>query len=133
VPIPKPKPHWWDELAARIAADPDWYAKYVAAEAARGNPYPLIGRLSNVTQLSDAEIRSTIAALRATSGKETNRYLRLVEQKLIAIAVDRMIDDDKAPLTQKQAIAKVSKGRGRSTSHIKAAVAAHGKKRYHTR
>ena len=30
-----------------------------------------------------------------------------------------MIDDDKAPLTQKQAIAKVSKSRGRSTSHSK--------------
>jgi hypothetical protein len=123
-----PKPYWWDKLAALIAADPDWYAKYVVAEADRGNPYPLIGRLSNVTQLSDAEIRSTIAALRATSGKETNTYLRRLEKELIAIEVDRMIDEDK--LTQKQAITKVSEGRDCSTSYIKAAVAAHGKKRY---
>jgi hypothetical protein len=126
-----PKPHWWDELAALIAADPDWYAKYVAAEAARGNPFPLIGRLLNVTQLSDAEIRLTIAALKAKAGKEANTYLRLVEKKLIAIAVDRMINEDK--LTQKQAIEKVRQGRGRSTSHIKAAAAAHGKKRYFPR
>ncbi len=125
-----PKPHWWDELAALIAADPDWYTKYVAAEAARGNPYPLIGRLSNVTQLSDAEIMSIVAALRATAGKETNAYLRRLERELIAIEVDRMIDDDKAPLTQKQAIAAVRQGRGRSTSYIKDAIAAHGKKRY---
>ncbi len=41
-----------------------------------------------------------------------------------------MIDDDKAPLTQKQAIAAVRQGRGRSTSYIKDAIAAHGKKRY---
>jgi hypothetical protein len=125
------QPHWWDELEARITADPDWYAKYVAAEADRGNPYPLIGRLSNVTQLSDAEIRLTIAALKDKAGKEANTYLRLVEQKLIAIAVDRMIDEDK--LTQKQAIAKVRQGRGRSTSYIKAAIAAYGTQRYHPR
>jgi hypothetical protein len=121
------QPHWWDELEARITADPDWYAKYIAAEADRGNPYPLIG-LVHGYPVSNAEITSIVTALKAKADKEANAYLRLVEQKLIANAVDRMIDEDK--LTQKQAIAKVSKGRSRSISHIKAAIAAHGKKRY---
>jgi hypothetical protein len=127
-----PQPPWWDELEALIAADPDWYVKYVATEAARGNPYPLIGRLLNTTTtLSDVEFASTIAALKSTANKETKASLRRLEQELIANAVDRLIDKDK--LTQKQAIATVKKGRGRSISHIKAAIRAYGKKRYLSR
>jgi hypothetical protein len=139
-----PKPDWWGELAARIAADPDWYAKYAAAEFDRGNPYPLIGRLELALKrdrLSHAEIRSTIAALRAAASNQTKAELRHIEQKLIAIAVDRMVDED--GLTQKQAIAAVSEGlaavsegpsssarrRSRCVRHIKAAIAAHGKRR----
>ena len=124
------KPYWWDEIKALIAADPDWYAKYAAAEANRGNPFPLIG-LVHGYPISNAEFRSITTALRATKSRETNAYLRLVEQKLIAFAVDRMVDKDK--LKQTQAIAKVRKGRGRSTSHITAALRAHGTKRYHPR
>jgi hypothetical protein len=105
-------------------------AKYVATEAARGNPYPLIGLVHGYS-ISNVEIRSIIAGLKAKAGKKANTYLRLVERKLIATAINRMIEEDK--LTQKQAIAKVRQGRGRSTSYIKDAIATHGKKRYHPR
>jgi CTP synthase (UTP-ammonia lyase) len=116
-----PKPDWWDELAARIAADRNWYAKYAATEFARGNPYPLIGRVLGYP--------AEVAAIRQVlqTSKQTAADLRDLEKKLIAIAVDRMVDEDK--LTQKAAIAKVSQGRKRSISHVKAAVAAHGKRR----
>jgi hypothetical protein len=121
-----PKPHWWDELAAHIAADPDWYVKYATAEAARGNPYPLIG-LVHGYPISDAEVAAIRKALQTTTGKQTKRNLRDLEKKLIAIAVDRMFDED--GLTRKAASAKVSQGRKRSISHVKAAVTAHGKRR----
>jgi hypothetical protein len=123
--------HWFDECTALIAADPDWYVKYVATEAARGNPYPLIARLGKPPTLSDVEFTSVVAALRPTANKETKAYLRRLERELIAIAVDRMIDED--GLTQKQAIAAVRQGRGRSTSYIKNAIADHGIKRYYPR
>ena len=103
------KPDWWDELVALIAADPDWHAKYTTTEAARGNPYPLIGRLLKRRTLSDAEIRLIITALEHKAGKETATDLRIIEQKLIAARVDGMIDEDK--LTQKQAIDVVCKER----------------------
>ena len=131
--LPKSKqPDWWGEIKARIEADCDWYAKYAVAEAARGNPYPLIGLIHSYP-ISSVEIKSITAALKDTASKDTKGYLRRFEQELIARAVDHMVDDDKVPLTQKQAIEKVSEVRGRSVSHIKAAVAAYGKKRYYPR
>ena len=121
-----PKPLWWDELAALIAADPDWFSKYAAAEAARGNPYPLIGRVHGYP-ISGAEIAAICQALETTVGRQTLRDLREVEKKLIAATIDHMVDED--GLTQKQAIAVECKERGRSERHIKTAIAAYGKRR----
>src|ERR1700730_3428894 len=85
-----PKPDWWDGAAALIAANPDWYAKYAAAEAALGNPYPLIGRVHGYP-INNAEITVIRQALQDTTGKQTLRDLRDLEKKLIAAAVDRMM------------------------------------------
>ncbi len=126
-----PKPDWWDDLAARIASDSDWYAKYAAAEFDRGNPYPLIG-LVHGYQISNVEVAAIRQGLESSAGKQTKAELRRLEQKLIASAVDRMMDEE--GLSQTKAIAAVEKelgnqGRGRSTRHIKAAIADYGKRR----
>jgi hypothetical protein len=127
-----PKPIWWDELAARIAADPDWYAKYAAAEADRGNPYPLIGQILVALQHSAAplsvdQVSAVRKAMETTASSQTKAELRRLERKLLALAVDRRVDDDGTK--QEFAIDEVSKARNRSVRHIRKALADFGKRR----
>jgi hypothetical protein len=126
---PPEQPAGWDELVARVAADPDWFAKYVMAEYARGNPYPLIGRVHGYP-ISNAEIAAISRALQAAAGKQTLRDLRDLEKKLIAVAVDRMMDVDEDKLTQTQAIDAMIRTTGRSLRYIKDAIKTYGKPRY---
>jgi hypothetical protein len=75
------------------------FAKYAAAWARDGDPYPVIARLSVCVQrssepLSDDEFLFIRDALEARAGKETNARLRQLEKQLIAAQYDGLIDDD---------------------------------------
>lgn len=127
-----PKPIWWNELAARIAADPAWYARYAAAEADRGNPYPLIGQILVTLQhsaapLSTNQILAVRKTMEATASSKTKAGLRRLERELLALAVDRRVDEDDTK--QEFAIDEVSEGRGRSVRQIRKALAEFGKRR----
>jgi hypothetical protein len=109
------------------------FAKYAAARARAGDPYPLIGRLLYVLQradapLSDDEIAFIREALEATANKRTDAAgLRLLELQLIARQVDGLIDVDGCE--PKNAVDAVMLDRGRSLRHIRTALSKYGKPR----
>src|ERR1700722_16461598 len=126
------KPIRWDELAARIPADPDWYAKYAASEADHGSPFPLIGQVvvapqHSATPLSTNQILGVRKAMEPTASSKTKAGLRRLERELLALAVDRRVDEDGTK--QEFAIDEVSEGRGRSVRQIRKALAEFAKRR----
>jgi hypothetical protein len=110
------------------------FAKYAAARAHAGDPYPLIGRLMLSLQysrkpLSDAEICWIRDALEATADKKTAARLRRLELELIARQVDGLIDDD--GYKPREAKTKVMLSRDRSLRHLATALSKYGKPRRH--
>ena len=120
-------------LAARLARlAPDWYDEFAAEEAAHGNPYPLIGQVlvalqHSATPLSTNQILAVRKTMEATASSQTKAGLRRLERELLALAVDRRVDDDGTK--QEFAIEEVSKARDRSVRHIRKALAEFGKRR----
>lgn len=105
---------------------PGPFAKFALDEARRGDPYPLIGRLTHALQgnLSDDEIRFVIEVVEATEGKYGADKLREIERTLIA----GQVEDLKAAGVKKGAADQVARQRGRSRRHIFDALKAHREK-----
>lgn len=107
-----------------MAKKPGAFARFALDEAQRGDPYPLIGRLTNVLQgsgLSAGEIRFIVEALEATEGKRGTDKLREIEQMLIA----DQVEDLSKSMSQKEAIEEVMRQRDRSRRHVFNALKAH--------
>jgi hypothetical protein len=109
-------------------------AKYAAARARAGDPYPLIGRLlyalcRSGAPLSDEEVALVRGALEATAGKEASNQLRDLEKQLIARQVDGLVDENGLP--PGEAVGRVAEQRERSVRHVKSALHKYGKRRRH--
>jgi hypothetical protein len=117
-------------------AKPVSFAKYAAARARAGDPYPLIVRLSVCIQrssepLTDDEFRLIRDVLEVSAGKETNARLRQLDKQLIAAQYDGLIDDDgKKP---KQAFDEVKAWRDLKPRTLRRAISAYGKRRWRRR
>jgi hypothetical protein len=100
------------------------FAKYAAARARAGDPYPLIVRLSVCIQcsgkpLTDDEFRFIRDVLEAKADRKTAARLRLIERMLVAEQVTGFIEDG---MPRKQAIDKVKQQRNCSDRHIENAL-----------
>lgn len=110
-------------------------AKYAAARAHVGDPYPLIGRFLYALQRRDAplsndEIMFIRKALEATANKKTDTAgLGRLEEELIARQVDGLIDND--GYKPKDAKKVVALDRGCSLRHIATALSKYGIPRRH--
>jgi hypothetical protein len=108
------------------------FAKYAYEAARRGDPYPLIARLTLALQasnrpLTDVELHFIRDTLEVSAGKETNTRLRQLEKWLIAAQYDGLIDED--GLIPKNAFEDVKTWRGRGARTVRRAIKQYGKPR----
>jgi hypothetical protein len=110
----------------RQKAMPEQWAAAILAEAQKGNPDFLIGRVLHIlgkARLSAGEVQFVVDALEATRKKYGKQKLNQSAQWLIAEHVISLEND--SGMSRKQAVDAVMQDRGCSRVHIYRALKAH--------